>query len=83
MGVIPESAQRKGGMRIQRWDVYYYEGQYEASSPSGTVFHITMRQKPQRIRVQLDWDRGKLSFSDPEMNTHLHTLPLPGIVSNA
>ena len=23
MGVIPESAQRKGGMRIQRWNVYY------------------------------------------------------------
>ncbi|KAL0966920.1 hypothetical protein UPYG_G00302280 [Umbra pygmaea] len=73
IGVIPESAHRKGNVGIQRWNIYYYAGRYVASSPSESDIPIAVMRKPQRIRVQLDWDRGNLTFSDPDTNAHLHT----------
>ncbi|XP_036427983.1 zinc-binding protein A33-like isoform X1 [Colossoma macropomum] len=75
LGVMTESAQKKGDIfsRSGVWFVWYNSGKYKAcSSPQpGTL--LSVGQKPQRVRVQLDWDRGKLSFSDPLTNTHLHT----------
>ena len=56
-----------------RWSVYYKDGEYRARSTPQPPTLLTVKQKPQRIRVQLDWDRGKLSFTDPDNNTHLHT----------
>lgn len=73
VGVIQESAQRKGNMKPESWIVYYSGGKYRASPPLGPGIPITMRPKPKRIRVLLDRDRGQLSFSDPDNNTRLHT----------
>ncbi|XP_060785268.1 zinc-binding protein A33-like isoform X1 [Neoarius graeffei] len=76
VGVMTESAQRKGGIfsRSGIWCVWYYGGKYRAGSTPHPVTQLSVAQKPQRIRVKLDWDRGKLSFSDPLTNTHLHTV---------
>ena len=76
VGVMTESLQRKGDFTSMsgRWFVWYYDGKYRARSPPQPDNLLTVKQKLQRIRVQLDWDRGKLSFSDPVNNTHLHTL---------
>ncbi|XP_076120238.1 zinc-binding protein A33-like [Alosa pseudoharengus] len=75
VGVQTESGERKGWDSISSrvWSVCHNDGKYTALSPSQPDSTITVKQKPQRIRVQLDWDRGKLSFSDPDNNTHLHT----------
>ncbi|KAM9465048.1 E3 ubiquitin-protein ligase TRIM35-like [Salvelinus alpinus] len=73
LGVITESVQRKGEVKNGYWQIRFTGGKYDTHSPSGSDTLLTVRQKPLRIRVQLDWDGGKLSFSDPDNKTVLHT----------
>ncbi|XP_048095301.1 E3 ubiquitin-protein ligase TRIM35-like [Alosa alosa] len=77
VGVMTESFQRKedySSYDSGLWFVYYNSGKYIARAPPQVFTPLTVEQKLQRIRVQLDWYRGELSFSDPDNNTHLHTL---------
>ncbi|XP_063041135.1 zinc-binding protein A33-like [Engraulis encrasicolus] len=75
VGVTAESLQRKGDFESLSgwWCLYNNNGKYGEYAPPQPPTLLTVKQKLQRIRVQLDWDRGKLSFSDPDNNTHLHT----------
>ncbi|XP_064793499.1 E3 ubiquitin-protein ligase TRIM39-like [Oncorhynchus masou masou] len=73
LGVISESVQRKEEVKNGYWQIRFTGGKYDTHSPSGSDTLLTVRQKPLRIRVQLDWDGGKLSFSDPDNKTVLHT----------
>ncbi|XP_053291111.1 E3 ubiquitin-protein ligase TRIM35-like [Pleuronectes platessa] len=72
LGVRAESEQRKGDKLSGTWGIVFYEGKYSARSPSGSS--VLSVQKIQKIRVKLDWNRGELSFSDPDTNKHIHTL---------
>nr|XP_055037207.1 E3 ubiquitin-protein ligase TRIM39-like isoform X2 [Misgurnus anguillicaudatus] len=83
LGVMSESAERKKNIysRSRIWCVRYYSGEYFAvitsqtflDLPVKTVLHLPVKVKLERIRVELDYDRGNLSFSDPLTNTHIHT----------
>ncbi|XP_063068638.1 zinc-binding protein A33-like [Engraulis encrasicolus] len=75
VGVILESIPRKGegNSLIGDWSVTYMDSQlYQWSTPQHPTI-LTLARRPKRIRVQLDWNRGMLTFSDSDSNTHLHT----------
>ncbi|XP_026076854.1 tripartite motif-containing protein 35-like [Carassius auratus] len=69
VGVTTASNQRKGEefFSADVWSVRYDE--YGLSEKFG----FPVKRKLDRVRVDLDYDRGTVSFSDPVTNTHLHT----------
>ncbi|XP_050958235.1 E3 ubiquitin-protein ligase TRIM39 [Labeo rohita] len=67
LGVTTASNQRKGQdfFNTGVWFVYRYK------RPLRSGFRV--EQDLDRVRVNLDYDGGTVSFSDPVTNTHLHT----------
>ncbi|XP_063068919.1 E3 ubiquitin-protein ligase TRIM35-like [Engraulis encrasicolus] len=79
LGLKTESARRSRWSSLWSgfWFIINRYGKYEATHPGIRGFiPLKVEPKPQRIRVQLDWDRGELSFTDPDNNTHLHAFTL-------
>ncbi|XP_064197208.1 zinc-binding protein A33-like [Anguilla rostrata] len=75
VGVAKESISRKGDVNPSPaggvWGIWQLSGKCTALTSPPTA--LTVQRKPQRVRVQLDWDRGEVSFSDPSNNTPLYT----------
>ncbi|XP_076746593.1 nuclear factor 7, brain-like [Maylandia zebra] len=73
LGLVKESADRKGqcfiSPRCGIWCLSHGSGKYT----NGVGQTVTVKKSLQRIRVQLDYDRGEVSFYDPEDMTHIYT----------
>ncbi|KAK7144076.1 hypothetical protein R3I93_015050 [Phoxinus phoxinus] len=78
LGVTTASNRRKGYgfFNTDVWSVEYHRDGYDEEynqdgGSSGSGFPVN--QKLDRVRVNLDYDGGTVSFSDPVTHTHLHT----------
>ncbi|XP_073691875.1 E3 ubiquitin-protein ligase TRIM35-like isoform X7 [Garra rufa] len=69
LGVTTESNQRKGRDFCNSHVLCVKYDPCLGSKPFG----FNVEQDLERVRVYLDYDRGRVSFSDPVINTHLHT----------
>lgn len=75
VGVAKESVLRKekvaSVLKNGYLSVYFYHKMYFAGTSPLT--RLNLKRTPQRIRVQLDCDKGRVSFYDPHDNTHIYT----------
>ncbi|CAI5649409.1 unnamed protein product [Oreochromis niloticus] len=73
IGLSKESVDRKGkcfaSPKYGIWCLKHESGKYT----NGVGQTVKVKKSLQRIRVQLDYDRGKVSFYDPEDMTHIYT----------
>ncbi|XP_064177048.1 zinc-binding protein A33-like isoform X2 [Anguilla rostrata] len=73
IGVVQESVNRKEAHvcspRTGFWVLFLRNGDYFVSG----VTNLKLKRKPQRIRVELDYDRGEMSFFDPSDMSHIFT----------
>ncbi|XP_040052675.2 zinc-binding protein A33 [Gasterosteus aculeatus] len=74
VGLVKESVNRKGERYASPkhgvWCLAYHSGKYT----DGAGQTVRVKKSLQRIRVQLDYDRGDVSFYDPEDTTPICTL---------
>ncbi|XP_034397326.1 zinc-binding protein A33-like [Cyclopterus lumpus] len=73
VGLVKESVDRKGKIGSSPedgvWCLCNRSGKY--TNRAGKT--VRVEKSLQRIRVQLDYDRGEVSFYDPEDMTHIYT----------
>ncbi|XP_036395251.1 tripartite motif-containing protein 35-like [Megalops cyprinoides] len=79
LGVARGSVRRKDDINLRPeeglWSIGLFLGSYAAyTSP---VTPLDVRKKLHRVRVQLDWDAGRVSFCDPADGTPLYTFTHP------
>uniref|UniRef100_A0A3Q1FM51 B30.2/SPRY domain-containing protein n=1 Tax=Acanthochromis polyacanthus TaxID=80966 RepID=A0A3Q1FM51_9TELE len=73
LGVLTDSNQRKGVIWSALWRLMFCGGEYKTLSPLDTGSDVKVTTNPEKIRVELDWDEGRLSFFNSDTNEHIHT----------
>ncbi|XP_075883560.1 nuclear factor 7, ovary-like [Nelusetta ayraudi] len=72
IGVAKESSDRKGEIsaspKYGLWCLCHRNGKYSNGSSA-----VTVKKSVERLRVQLDFDQGKVSFYDAVDQTHIYT----------
>ncbi|KAG9267445.1 E3 ubiquitin-protein ligase TRIM39-like [Astyanax mexicanus] len=74
LGVVKENVIRKEWFPPSpergMWTLCLYGGEYRPKNATGAP--LTLKKKPHKVRVQLDWDVGRVMFSDASDNTLLY-----------
>ncbi|KAL7392104.1 hypothetical protein ABVT39_019567 [Epinephelus coioides] len=73
IGLAKESVDRKGEAKATPEDGIWCLLKQSGKYTNGDGKTVTVKKSLQRIRVQLDYDRGEVSFYDPEDMTHIFT----------
>lgn len=73
LGVLGEYIQMNGRVQSGLWRIMFSNGKFTAFSTTDAEKDLPLKKPPRRIRVNLDFDNGKLSFYDLNKNTHIHT----------
>ncbi|KAL2078542.1 hypothetical protein ACEWY4_026227 [Coilia grayii] len=77
LGVATDSVQRKDWFPPSPerglWTISLCAGQYRACTASNAPnAPLALKKKPQKVRVQVDYERGRVTFSDHSDNTLLY-----------
>ncbi|XP_024130457.1 nuclear factor 7, ovary-like [Oryzias melastigma] len=73
IGVAKESVNRKGECSASPKDGFWCLSHYNGKYINCDGQTVTVTKSLQKIRVQLDYDRGEVSFYNPEDMTHIYT----------
>nr|XP_020486319.1 tripartite motif-containing protein 35-like [Labrus bergylta] len=73
LGVLGEHPQKSGRLLSVLWRIMFSDGKYTAFSTVGSEKDLPVEKQLQKIRVHLDFDEGKLEFSDVDTDTLIHT----------
>lgn len=73
VGIMTAPKQRKkyNFLDTEFWCVEYVNGGFLSPISKKTCSCFTIKTKLQMVRVQLDWEQGKVTFSDSKKNTPL------------
>ncbi|KAM8913551.1 E3 ubiquitin-protein ligase TRIM35-like [Spinachia spinachia] len=68
LGVLGDNIQKD-----RLWRILFSDGKLTAFSTPDQENDLPAKQKLQKVRVHLDFEKGELSFSDLDADTHIHT----------
>ena len=75
LGVVKESIARKKMLKMVPesglWSIRFVSGKYKAGVKARSAIHVA--ERPRVIRVQLNYDKGELKFSNQITQTELYT----------
>uniref|UniRef100_A0A8K9V5W2 B30.2/SPRY domain-containing protein n=1 Tax=Oncorhynchus mykiss TaxID=8022 RepID=A0A8K9V5W2_ONCMY len=75
LGVVKESINRKGKITLSpedgNWTVWLKNGEYTANANPSV--HLYLREKPQKVGVFVDYEKGQVSFYNVEARSHIYS----------
>ncbi|XP_023996793.1 E3 ubiquitin-protein ligase TRIM39-like [Salvelinus sp. IW2-2015] len=75
LGVVKESINRKGEITVSPedgyWTVWLKNGKYTANANHSVP--LSLREKPQKVGVFVDYEEGRVSFYNVEARSHIYS----------